>query len=531
VRPLLAVLLAAIPIPGLPGDAPGFVGKPATPRAIHAPPSPQHPFMAPNGSSNLHEDGWQTDASRRAGPLGRDVKVTSTLFARLCASVTFDQRGRIVSVCVGLDKVQMVVLDPHTLDTVMSMDLPSRPLTLNPFQSFGGGGYFYLDNQDRAVIPTGNRHLFIVKVGDKDLTLERDIDMTGTVPDGDSIVSVLPDWAGRLWFASREGRVGTIDRDSGAVHSIRIEPIGNSFAVSETGGVYIVSDAALYRFSAADDGMPVQAWRRVYRNAGDVKPGQTQAGSGTTPTLSARGLVAITDNADPVNVVVYTRSGRKVCEAPVFDKGASSTDQSLIGVGRSFIAENNYGYTGPAAVELGRSTTPGLQRIDVSKDLRSCRTRWRSDETAPSLVPKVSIPNGLVYTYTKQDGVQGDPWYLTALDFRTGRTVYKALAGYGLGFNNNYAPVTIGPDGTAYVGVLGGLIALSDAKPPAQPKGKPKPRLRLVKRCHRRAFLRGDTDWVTRWRVRRHGRRLTARIVLTDGRVVRRHARVPLCRG
>ena len=48
------------------------------------------------------------------------------------------------------------------------------------------------------------------------------------------------------------------------------------------------------------------------------------------------------------------------------------------------------------------------------------------------------------------------------LDFRTGRTVYKALAGSGLGYNNNYAPVTLGPDATAYVGTLGGLVALRD---------------------------------------------------------------------
>ena len=53
-----------------------------------------------------------------------------------------------------------------------------------------------------------------------------------------------------------------------------------------------------------------------------------------------------------------------------------------------------------------------------------------------------------------------DAWYLTALDFRTGRTVYRRLAGTGFGFNNNYAPVTLGPDGTAYVGVLGGLVEL-----------------------------------------------------------------------
>ena len=56
-------------------------------------------------------------------------------------------------------------------------------------------------------------------------------------------------------------------------------------------------------------------------------------------------------------------------------------------------------------------------------------------------------------------GQSGDPWYLTALDFRTGETRWKRLAGTGLGFNNNYAPITIGPDGRIYLGVLGGLVA------------------------------------------------------------------------
>ena len=39
---------------------------------------------------------------------------------------------------------------------------------------------------------------------------------------------------------------------------------------------------------------------------------------------------------------------------------------------------------------------------------------------------------------------------------------WKALAGSGIGYNNNYAPVTLGPDHTAYVGTLGGLVALRD---------------------------------------------------------------------
>jgi hypothetical protein len=241
----------------------------------------------------------------------------------------------------------------------------------------------------------------------------------------------------------------------------------------------------------------------------------------------ARRLVAITDNADPMNVVVYTRGGREVCKVPVFAPGASDTDQSLIAVGRSLIVENNYGYASPLATENGATTTPGLTRVDVARDLRSCAPVWTSNEIAPSVVPKVSIPNGLVYTYTKPAG-DGDPWYLTALDFRTGKTIYKARAGSGLGFNNNYAPVTIGPDGTAYVGVLGGLVALRDGSPPAQPAGGEAPRLRLAG-CRRHPRLAGrDTDWVRRRSFkRRRGGRVVARIELTDGRVVRRARRLP----
>ncbi len=75
-------------------------------------------------------------------------------------------------------------------------------------------------------------------------------------------------------------------------------------------------------------------------------------------------------------------------------------------------------------------------------------------------MPKLSLANGLVYTYThppRADGI--DAWYLTTLDFRSGRTVYHRLAGTGFAFNNNYAPVTLGPDGAAYVGVLAGVVA------------------------------------------------------------------------
>jgi hypothetical protein len=189
----------------------------------------------------------------------------------------------------------------------------------NLFTDFAGGGYFYLDNRDRAVIPTTLRHVY-VGAADRRRTgfaIERDYDLSTVVLPGDKIISALPDWSGRLWFASTNGVVGTVDPKTGAVRSRPLgERIANSFAVEDTGAVYIVSDAALYRLTAGAGGLPTTVWRKPYANSGVQKPGQSSAGSGTTPTLMGAGLVAITDNADPMNVLVYRRgSGALICRS------------------------------------------------------------------------------------------------------------------------------------------------------------------------------------------------------------------------
>ena len=166
-----------------------------------------------------------------------------------------------------------------------------------------------------------------------------------------------------------------------------------------------------------------------------------------------------------MDVLVYRRGGgRLVCRQPVFQKGSSDTDQSLVANRRSIIAENNYGYSGPSATTGGGVTSPGLERVDIDRDGRGCHPVWTSHARAPSVVPKLSLGAGLVYTYTKPKRTDmTDAWYLTALNFRSGKRVWSRLAGTGFGYNNNYAPVTIGPDGTAYVGVLGGLTRFEDA--------------------------------------------------------------------
>jgi hypothetical protein len=482
---LAGVASAATPIPEGPNSLPAFIGKPAKPSPVYAPDPPRHPFMAPNGRSNIHDDAFMTDTYQGAGPLGNGITRTSTLLSHECASLTFDQKNRIVAICVGLEAPILEMFDAKTLDSLASMPLPPRQgASTGVFTDFSGGGYFYLDDKDRVIAPTNTRHLFVIGETDAPgFQMQADYDLTSVVPSGDKIISALPDWAGRIWFASTGGVVGFVDPANSQIKSVDTkEANGNSFAVDDSGGVYVVTDKAMYRFDAGPSG-PVVTWREPYDNVGVRKPGQSETGSGTTPTVMGSDYVAITDNADPMDVVVYKRAAqvdgsRLVCKIPVFSKGSSDTDQSLVATPTSIVTENNYGYANPASTQEGHTTTPGLERIDL--DAKGCHKVWHSDEVAPSVVPKLSLANGIVYTYTKPARSDGeDGWYLTALDFATGKTLWKALAGEGLGYNNNYAPVTLGPDGAAYVGVLGGLVRLADASPTAVPPARPKLRLNV----------------------------------------------------
>ena len=477
---LIAITLApssaapggVIPIPNdpLPGG-PAYLGAPAVPNPITAPRPPQHPFLAADPGNNIHNDAYQTDAYPGPGPLGISPTVRSTLQVAECGSLTFDSRGRLETVCVGATTPNLKLFDPVTLKQLATYRLPNRRLGLNVFTDFSGGGYFYLDHLDRAVIPTGNNHIRVVgqNAAGTRFVLRRDYDLTRSMARADKIVSVLPAWTGELVFVTERGLVGAIQPGSGRTRVLPLgETITNSFAVDETGGIYVVTTEALYRLDLVGD-RPRVTWRRKYQNVGITKPGQTSPGSGTTPTLMNNGRVAITDNADPMNVVVYRRGAhvdgrRKVCSVPVFEKGASATDNSLIAAGRALVVTNNYGYSGPVQTTLGSITAPGIERVDVNADGSGCHKVWRNrSERSPSAVAKLSLASGLVYAVTRDRQGIVDSWYLTALDFRSGEVVFEQRYGTGFGHNVNYAPVSLGPDGTAYVGVLGGLVRIADA--------------------------------------------------------------------
>ncbi len=440
-------------------------------RAVDAQPIelavPQHPGLAPNGRSSMHVDGWATDSYAGPGPLGRDPEVDSAWYGlEECATLAFDSRDRLVALCGNRSGPVMHVLDPASMHPVETFDLPDREESdKRPWEDLCGGAYFYLDPEDRAVVATTDRRILTVDSDGLDQVDE--VDLGDVVPDDDCLVALLPDWDGNVWYVTQDGRVGVA---GGTGDSTPLEldgEIANSIAADDS-GVYVVTTEALHKVAHDQNGQPAVLWQATYDNGSGKKPGQLSAGSGTTPTVLPSGLVAITDNAAPRMYVQFydATDGRLVCEAAVFGAGESASDNSLVAVGdASVVVENNYGYSAPWSTMAGRATAGGLARVDADPASGECTVAWQSNEVAPTSVAKVSLATGLVYAYTTRSSWWGvNAWYLTALDARTGETAFSVRTGTGTLFNNHYAAVTLGPDGSAYVATLGGMVRVRDAR-------------------------------------------------------------------
>jgi outer membrane protein assembly factor BamB len=474
-----AATSSPLPIPPLPTDllTEPFSGAPATAQPLPHEPIGQNPFLSPNGTNSMHDDAYASDAYEVGGPLGRRLQVRSATYGvSECATIAYDSRGRIVGLCGGLEGFTLRLIDPATLTQIDQMKTSSRDLLSlsNPFSDICGGTYFFLDHDDVAYVLTTKKQIWKIQVGATGLTHTGTFDIAAQVPGDDCVVATMPDWSGRIFFATQQGRVGVVDPATGQVKAMQFagEGIFNSLAGDETGAIYLVTTHRLAAVEADASGAPVVRWSQVYDRGTQQKPGQLSQGSGTTPTLIGDDLVAITDNAEPrMNVIFYRRNGagpgtstdREICRVPVFGEGASATENSLAYAGgHSVIVENNYGYAGVQSTLLGRTTAPGVARVDLTDD-GSCHVAWTNPVSAPTSVPKVSLGNGLLYVYTKPAGFfLDDSWYFTAIDVRTGETRWRQRTGNGIQWNNHYASIYLGPDGAAYMPTVAGLIRFRD---------------------------------------------------------------------
>jgi hypothetical protein len=437
--------------------------------------------MAPNNFSEVHADVYQTDTSSIRGPGNAAPRKTqdALIASHTVGSGTlgFDKRGRIVYLRTSLTipgpipyETNLLLVDQETLAVLDSVALPSL------------ANYFYIDNLNRVVVSSGIK-IQIYEISHHQYNLVQSYDLSSVLLSTDVIASALPDDIGNIWFASQLGGVGYVQPSTGLICSTTLASSGGtadervikSFALDENGGVYIVSNFALYRFQVGSSSTPTSTWRTVYDRGTRLKSGQVFQGSGTTPTafndFDGNQFVTIADNADPyMHVNVYDRAtGTLVAQQAVFTKFpyANSCYNSLIAVNHSVIIENNYGNIGLVEGGSAFGTTsgsltsvPGLARVDFDPSDGSSEVVWTNYKISiPSAVTRLSTKNGLIYTYAKDE----KSWYFGAVDFISGELCNKArvsptgiMAGDYLA-NNFFSGVGIGRDKSAYVPTIGGI--------------------------------------------------------------------------
>ncbi|MEV5653012.1 hypothetical protein AB0L57_32575 [Nocardia sp. NPDC052254] len=452
--------------------------------AAFGPPPPADPFLGPVGTATMHGDAESSDSTPLPGVGAGGVNAQFRELAAACPTILQGGDGLPQALCTSVTdrSPKVFLLDPGSGQPMTSLSLPKGGLL--------GGVYAYLDHQDQLVMVDGADNL--VRIGHHrdggawKLTIDSSTPIAAAVEGHcggagcDSVASLMPDRDGRVWFATANGAVGTVDPDSGAAQSIVLpgEHVDNSISTAPE-GTAVTTDHATYLFTADGSGTPQVRWRQPYDRGPARKPGQLSWGSGASPTFfgprDGTDYLAITDNAVPEeNLIVYdTRSGRPVCSVPAVD----GTENSPIGSGNSVFVASTYGYPYPALPDDAGPSEPakadftgGMVRIDVDPDGKGCTQKWASPVKSAA-VPRLSLADGLIYTVARTNEIAGigtgsagalvDRYHLVALDADSG----VEAAGHPIGATTVHDTLqmvgTIAPGRVQYQGTTTGLFRIT----------------------------------------------------------------------
>ncbi|CAM3251287.1 hypothetical protein XNC1_1007 [Xenorhabdus nematophila ATCC 19061] len=255
----------------------------------------------------------------------------------------------------------------------------------------------------------------------------------------------------------------------------------NTFAVDDK-GAYIVTNGIdnngrctegyLWAFGLEENEITIR-WKTAYKNAGYRKSGQTNIGSGTTPTLTKMDdeteLVAITDNADPrLNVLVCNRvNGRVISETPCFQNKRSADEASLIGVGYTFVAENNFGHytTWPFSQLVPNASGMEMIRIDPLNTQQADEKVWSLPDIHFYAMNMLCRESGIIFAHTCNwsDAIsasKGGMYYISAIDSFDGRVIWQIPLGRGVNYCHEYGGIYFNKNGDLYIGTNQYLVAI-----------------------------------------------------------------------
>ena len=434
---------------------------------------------------------------------------------------------------IKVDHERFEVIDTYIPAEREGADAPTVPLGVS-------GAYAAIDSENQFIV---GRTRFVSFFGDSvegDRSSTIELKKRVHIPDEafctaeDIIAGMSLTYDGHLAFATELGNLFVISADAdpddlGEVPVISTNPdcatadradleiVSNSIAIDESGGIYLVTSAAMYRFDW-DGKALTQAWRSTYETVEKPSPIRLGPGSGSTPSLMGTAddddrFVVITDGQELMHVVLFWRDEipedwepiapgkdrRIACEVPIgFGTGAAKTssEQSVAVRGYSAILVNDL-LVDPTLVDpetalpieqnlisaleggIPAKAPFGLERVAWDPETRACASLWANpDISVPNGIPSISEASRMVYGIGQRDG----QWGLEGLDLDTGHSRLWAPGGPGtcnpalIGItaaipsvaavleqvpnsceNSVYAATTVAPDGMVYTGTFFGM--------------------------------------------------------------------------
>jgi len=483
---------------------------------------PQNPWLADNNFSSGHQDSWCSESVGISGP----TRGTLTMIRKknpygYMPIMGTNREGQMIGMCVLDGVLRLVVYDEDC--NIISATETGTAFGSKTF----AGGYFYLDDNDDAVcvangkikcLPTNDVRddcssiiaLEFKWVSDSivDLVCEA-LDQDNTK---NTLYSNLPDWilmdkddhnqkeryfwclmAGQFnaktGIIETEASIAYVKLDTSKANGENTTLVdvfkcesqwnNNTFSVTADGAIFVTNGSKenefksyIWKVQLEDDKIKV-IWQTEYQNCGVLKVGQTNIGSGTTPTIMDDGKhVAITDNANPyLNVAIFDIvTGALVSETPVFSKMRGGCEASVIGVGKYVVVENNFGHTVRPGQSQYVANEPGMAMIKLSDEEESDGKKkseviWE-DNHCYLAMNMLARKSGIIYATTMdwsgaESAREGPMYYMCAKDSYDGRVIWRIPIGRGYKFCHDYGGIYFNRNGDRlYVGTQEYIICI-----------------------------------------------------------------------
>jgi hypothetical protein len=342
----------------------------------------------------------------------------------------------------------------------------------------------------------------------------------------DPIVGMSLLWDGRLAVATKLGTVAVLNRNFSEFWSIKLgdqqdpagEEVSNSIAADEKGGIYVVTEKAMYRVQwtgfALSTAEHEGGWRAEYEAGEGQAAGRLGKGSGSTPSLMGGPadkdrFVVITDGQELAHLVLFwrdeipndwqqipgTKSRRIAAQVPITfgesDRKKTVSEQSVLvrGYG-AVVVSNDYRNTlelspentpliyefisnNPTVTSLQNglvvtlSQLPSVQPWGVHKfqwvpgagvrGQGELQTAWvNRDVSCPNGIPTMSASSNMFYCI----GAMFGAWTLEGLNWGTGQRKFSKFIGFSPIYNSFYAGTQIDSNGRIISGTTLGVMQL-----------------------------------------------------------------------